>query len=504
MKQYILTSLIVGSLCFSSCNDEYLTNLDETKVSAESFYQTESDFELANVGMYVPLRTLYGNGVADYGAWAMGEMRSDHTCFMYNMNNRGYADREYIDQFIDDSNGGGISTKYSNNYIIIGRANQILARVDEADISESARNNYKGQALFLRAFAYFDLVQYFGDVPLVIEAPTTYDETIVGRTSASAVYEQIIKDATEAARLLPSVGEQATGYVANGAAYTLLGNVYLVLEEWANAEDALLNVTGYSLMDDYASIFNPSNKNNNEMIFEVQYAADDTKGTSSYFGVNFLPSLSSPGVLEGYPENSGNNQYAGWNAPTPDLVDLFDVNDLRFEASIAFFTGEIYENQPYVKKFSYGCEIFPHCDEDWPVYRYAEVLLMLAEAVNEQGGRSGEALSYLNAVHAHSRTGLSELAIADQAELRDAIMLERQFELAFENKRWLDLVRTGRATQVMQAQCAKVLANPQAYYYPEGVYPSADSYQFDAHRLLFPIPNGQIEINPLLTQNDGY
>ncbi len=503
MKRYILSLLTFGSLCFSSCNDEYLTNLDVTKVSAESFYQTESDFALANVGMYVPLRNLYGSSLADYGAWAMGEMRSDNTCFIYNLDNRGYADREYVDQFIDDSNGGAISNKYDNDYIIIGRANQILARIDEADIEEDVRNNYKGQALFLRAFAYFDLVQYFGDVPLVNVAPTTYDETIVGRTSADDIYDQIIKDATEAASLLPSFSEQTRGYVADGAAYTLLGNVYLVLEEWAKAEAALLNVKGYSLLSDYASIYDPDNKNSDEMIFEVQYTVTDDYGYASYFTYNFLPILDDPGVIDGLP-SSNSNAYAGWNAPTPDLISLFDENDLRFEASIAFYTGGDYVDQPYIKKYVHSCNIYPYCEEDWPIYRYAEVLLMLSEAINEQGGRSGEALSYLNAVHAHSRTGLSELAISDQDELRDAIMLERQLELAFENKRWLDLVRTGKAIEVMQAHSAKVLADPQAYYYPAGVTPTTDSYQVDAHRLLFPIPEGELEINPLLTQNDGY
>ena len=161
MKLRILTVLMLGAVVLTSCEDDFLSKIPETVVSAEDFYITEDDYLQATVGMYVPLRNLYGIGLADYGAWTMGEMRSDNTCFYYNNSNRGFAGIEYIDQFIDDANGGGVSTKYDNDFILIGRANQILSRIDEADFDETARNNYKGQALFIRAFAYFDLIQYF-------------------------------------------------------------------------------------------------------------------------------------------------------------------------------------------------------------------------------------------------------------------------------------------------------------------------------------------------------
>ncbi|UZR97377.1 RagB/SusD family nutrient uptake outer membrane protein [Chondrinema litorale] len=497
--RFIYILLIVSTFSMYACKDEFLTNLPETVVSAEDFYQTESDFEQAVIGMYVPLRTLFGSGLADYGAWAMGEMRSDNTIFIYNQANRGYADREYVDQFVDDANGGAVANKYENNYILIGRANQILQTIDDADFDQTQKDNFKGQALFMRSFAYFDLVQYFGDVPLVLAPPTSYEETANPRVATETIYTQIIEDLTLAAELLPASADQDAGFVASGAAYTLLGNIYLVLEEWANAESTLLQVTGYSLLDDYAAIFDPSNKNNAESIFEIQYTDDPTASSASNFAYNFLPILSDPGVIEGFP-NGSSNSYAGWNIPTPEMVAAYEEGDLRLDASVGFYTGDGYENIPYVKKYVHGADIAPNTNDDWPVYRYAEVLLMIAEAKNEQG--KGDALDYLNMVHAHTRTGLEAITTTDQAELRELILHERRIELAFENKRWLDLVRTDNAVEVMTAHFANILADPVTYYYPEGVDPVSGSYQMSTDRLLFPIPQREIRVNSEISQDD--
>jgi len=501
MKQKILLALSI-CLIATSCKKEFLSKTPISSLSATDFYQTQSDFDQAVVGAYVPLRPLYGVGLADYGAWSMGEMRSDNTCFIYNYANRGYSDRESVETFLDDANGGAVANKYDNDYIIIGRANQILSQIDKSALTDAAKANDKGQALFLRAFAYFDLVQYFGDVPLVLIPPTTYDETQVGRTAVADVYKQIIADATAAATLLPPPASQAKGHVANGAAYTLLGNVYLVQKQWANAESALKNVTGYSLLSDYAAVFDPANKNNAESIFEVQYWDDPAAGQASNFAYNFLPILPDPGVIPGFPSSSSNT-YAGWNTPTPDLIASYEAGDKRLAASIGFYTGGVYVNTPYIKKYVHGAKIAPNTNDDFPIYRYAEVLLMLAEALNEEG-KSGEALSYLNQVHANPRTGLTAIGTGDQTALRAAILHERQIELAFENKRWLDLVRTGNAITVMTAQGTKIKANPLAYYYPVSVTPVPASYNISATKLLFPLPQREIQINPKLKQNPGY
>ena len=499
--KYKIVSAFAAMAILSSCSEDFLTKYPETVVSAETFYKTDTDFRQATIGMYVPLRNLYGVGLADYGAWAMGEMRSDNTAFIFNSGNRGYADREYIDQFIDDSNGGGVSNKYQNDFIIIGRANQILKAIDAATFDQAAKDNYKGQALFLRAFAYFDLVQYFGEVPLVLTPPTSYAETSTPRFPVADIYAQIIADAAEAATLLPNKASQSAGFVANGAAYTLLGNAHIVLKQWAEAEAALLNVQGYSLNADYAANYNPNNKNGVESIFEVQYFDAPTAGTASNFAYNFLPILQNPGVIPGFPDGN-TNAYAGWNTPTPDLIAAYEPGDLRKDKSIGFYTGEGYTNIPYIKKYVTGSEIAPNTNDNWPVYRYAEVLLLLAEAKNEQG--KPDAVDYLNMVHANPRTGLSPLTNSGQSQLRDVIQNERRIELAFENKRWTDLVRTGKAIEVMNAQGARIAANPQAYYYPQNVTIPSGAYTVTETRLLFPIPEREIRLNPTFVQNPGY
>ena len=491
---------MIASCLFFGCSKDTLTNLPETVVSADDFYKTEEDFRLANVGVYAPLRPLYGVGLADRGAWTMGEMRSDNTCFIYNEANRGYVDIELVEQFSDDSNGGPTANKYQNDYIIIGRANQVLDKIDAAEFDQAQKDNYKGQALFLRAFAYFDLVQYYGSVPLVLTPPTSYEETIRGQSPVSEIYAQIIADAELAANLLPGKSVQSPGFVADGAAWTLLGNIYMVLEQWANAKEALLNVEGYALMDDYAAIFDPVNKNNQESIFEVQYWDDPTAGVASSFAYNFLPVLSNPGIIPGFPDGN-TNSYAGWNTPTPEMIDAYEADDLRFDASIELFSGDGYDEIPYIKKYVHGSTIAPNTNDNWPVYRYAEVLLFLAEAENELGN-PGQALNYLNMVHAHSRTGLDPITETGQSQLRELILEERRIELAFENKRWTDLIRTDRALEVMSAHTQKILANPTEYYYPEGV--SLTGYDVTESRLLFPIPQREIEINPDLEQNPGY
>ncbi|MCR8668968.1 RagB/SusD family nutrient uptake outer membrane protein [Aestuariibaculum sp. M13] len=498
MKTNIYIFLILG-LLFVSCDDEFLTNLPETVVSADDFFKTEEDFDQATIGMYAPLRNLYGIGLADYGAWITGEMRSDNTIFYYNSSNRGFAGLEYIDQFIADANGAHASTKYDNNYILIGRANQILSRVDNAEINEDARSNFKGQALFIRCFAYFDLVQYFGAVPLKLDPPASYNDTSGPRVDTEVIYKQIISDLELAITLLPNVGNQDAGRVTKGAAQTLLGNIYLVREEWDLAEATLLDVSGYSLLSDYEAIFNPANKGNSELIFEVQYWDDASAGLSSNFAFNFLPVLSDVGVIDGFPSGYSNGA-GGWNIPSPELIASYESGDLRLNASIEFYTGGQYVDVPYIKKYTQGSSLAPNTNNNWPVYRYAEVLLMIAEAKNEQG--EADAINYFNMVHAHSRTGLSEITSASQSELRDMILHERQIELAFENKRWLDLVRTNNAISVLNAQGDNIRSNPQNYYYPIGISLPPGAYNVTEKHLLLPIPQREIRVNPEISQED--
>ena len=490
MKTKTLIFALFTGITISSCSD-FLTQLPETSVPKENFYKTEADFAQANIGIYQMLRSIYGAGAANYGSWMMGEMRSDNTTYLYNLENRGYADREYVALFTDDANGGAVSNKYNNTYYMIQRANQVIQYIEEANISESAYRNYKGQALFLRALGYFDLVQYFGGVPLITVAPTSYGQTMVPRNTVEEVYNQIITDATEAANILPPVTEQQKGYASQGSAYTLLGNVYIVLKRWAEAETALKKVTGYTLLDDYASIYDPSNKNHAESIFEIQYWDDQAAGQQSDFAYNFLPILSNPGLIEGFPDGNTNN-YAGWNIPTPEMIAAYEPGDKRKEASIGFFTGDPAHNYidfPYVKKYVHGAVQAGYCNDNWPVYRYSDCLLLLAECLVEQG-RTAEAVPYVNQVR--NRAGLPSVTTVNAKIVAD----ERRHELAFENHRWYDLIRTGMAIDVM-TEYGKYIKSIDS-----GL---ADrTYQIKGDYLLYPIPYREIQLNNQLTQNPGY
>ncbi|MDR8390911.1 RagB/SusD family nutrient uptake outer membrane protein [Aliifodinibius sp. S!AR15-10] len=503
--------LLIGILIvfISGCED-FLNITPETAVTPQNFFQTQSDFEQAVNGAYAPLQSIYdaqtvfGSG----GDWMLAEMRSDNTHFTFNVDNRGAVTSENVATFLVESNNGVVANKYNNNFQIIARANEILSQIDQADFDQSVKDRLKGEALFLRAFAYFDLVRNFGGVPLHLEPSGSLEETSLARSSASDVYDQVITDATSAADLLPSKANQQTGRATSGAAYTLLGDVFLTLERWSDAESALSNVTNYSLLPNYADVFDPANEGNDEMVFEVEFLAGTSQSLHSLFPYHFLPRLNDPSIITGVSPAQLNE--GGWNTPTPDLIEAYEdtVQDERYAASIGRYsgsspiTGFTYDRTPYIKKYQHDHPSFGQTEQNWPVYRYAEVLLMMAEAINEQGGRLTEAQGYLNEVR--DRTGLNDYTATGQADLRDAIMQERRVELAFENKRWHDLVRTGRAVQVMNDFGERVKANPQDYYYAPGNAPTAASFNVTEDQLLYPIPFREINLNPDLEQNPGY
>jgi hypothetical protein len=272
-----------------------------------------------------------------------------------------------------------------------------------------------------------------------------------------------------------------------------------------NAETVLKEVVAsnqYTLLSDYAAVFNPANKNNAESVFEVQYQAGNL-GLQGSFAYTFMPNLTNLSPITGFTFN--NQSIGGWNTPTDDLLATYEPGDRRKAASIAdgYTVNNTFVAQPFVKKYFYpplpapnGSS--PNTNENWPVYRYAEVLLFLAEALNEQG-KATEALPFLNQVRdrAFGNT-TSRITTTDQAQLRDIILKERRVELAFENKRWLDLVRTERAIPVLTAYGTALKAS--------GRHPNlvASTYNVTQNRLLFPIPFTERQVNPNLTQNPGY
>jgi tetratricopeptide (TPR) repeat protein len=497
MKSKIILFGILA-LFMTSCGEKFLDIQSQTSLTSDSYFKTEADFTQAINGAYAPLRILYDN------AFVLGEMHSDNARYILNTSYRATIANENAADFIYEASNGVSTTKYQTAYLVIARANQVLATIDGVSITDASKSNIKGQALFLRAFAYLDLVQYFGSIPLHLTPASSIEETALPLATADAVYQQIIADAKQAADLLPEKSTQEAGRATKGAAKMLLSNVYMIQKNYAGAETLLkeiVNSNSYSLMADYASIYSPANKNNAESIFEIQYK-QGTDGYSSSFIYKMLPYPLAKDTLAKLTQVSNPNALTegeGYNTPTPDLIGIYDSGDLRKNASIGYvhdMNGTLF---PYVKKYLHPHLLYQNSDDNWPVYRYAEVLLYLAEAINEQN-RPAEALTYLNnvigksAVSIRGRAGLTSIAASSQSDVRTAIAKERRIELAFENKRWLDLVRTGKAVEVMTAYGAKVKANPQSYYFPKGYIPVASAYTQIS--LVWPLPASESLLSP--------
>lgn len=495
MKNKFLFLLVVGILTVG-CEDE-LTIFPEDSLSEPTFFKTAEDFQQAVNGAYVPLRQI-NNQAKPY----LAEMHSDNTYFARNTAFGATEQQEDIADFAIPSDNGITSNRwveeqYVLDYQIIARANQILATIDDADFDGASKTNLKGQALFLRAYAYFELVRFFESVPLHLVPVTGREDAALPLSPSEEIYAQIIADAQQAVQLLPPKSEQEAGRVTSGAARTLLANAYIVQENWAEAETqlrAIVESNEYALMPDYADAFsgNTDNKNNMESIFEVQYK-EGPEGLNGSFLYNFLPR---PITAEEVGEITGTSNPQplngeGNNIPTPDIIAAYEEGDLREEASIQYVTASesfwrdgVY---PIIKKYVEPHALHGNHGMNWPVYRYSEVLLFLAEALAEQG-QAGEAAIYLNQVR--ERAGLGEYT----GDLIDAIYRERRVELAFENKRWFDLVRTDRAIEVITAYGNRIKANPNDYYYPEGVEPRANAFTNISR--FYALPASESSLNP--------
>src|SRR5665648_476454 len=326
IKNYIVVTV---AFMATACSSDFLQVTPETFISSATFYQTENDFEQAVSGAYATLRDVYGD------AYVMGEMRSDNTHYNYKENDRGgqNIEKEDVAGFTDNSSSMYSNQKYYACYRGISRCNAILDRIDQSEINAASKQTLGGETKFLRAFFYFELVQYFGDVPLYLTEVTTQAGTALPRTPKADVYVQIIKDATDASTQLPAT-QTEKGRVTQGSAKTLLGYVYMTLKDYAKAETALKSVTtlGYDLMPNYADLFKTANKNSIESIFEVQYL-QGTQNLQNNFTYQFIPALENTVVITGV---AGNNQsFGGWNIPSDDLLAAYETGDKRKDGSIA-------------------------------------------------------------------------------------------------------------------------------------------------------------------------
>jgi hypothetical protein len=491
MKTKIFLAGLLLALLGSSCSEDFLEIPSQSALSTPIYYQTEADFQAAVNGIYSLIR-IWNKDVTT-PALMIGDMHSDNSRYYLNPSFRAGITEEGAADFVP--NPQLFSGYWSSFYQWISNANQVISRIDNVDMDADVKDNLKGQALFLRGYAYWWLARLYGNAVIHTEPVTTLEETSKELSSEAEVIAQIIEDASEAAVLLLSKATQEPGRVTSGSAQMLLADVYMYQGEWASAETALNSLMGdYSLvMTSYADVFDPMNKNNSESIFEIQYDASSSS-YSSDFGYRMFPYPFASDSLQAMTGISNPQDLAegeGYFIPTPELIAAYEAGDARLAATIKNVTDLNGVALPMCIKYVHAHSLYRQSNDNLPVYRYAEALLFMAEAINEQGGRSGEALGYLNQVR--SRAGLGDSPALTQEEIRAAILQERQVELAMEGKRWFDLVRTGNVSSVIAAYGANVVANPQDYYFPEGygTVPSA----FTDTREKFEIPDSEVLYN---------
>ncbi len=454
-KQYNIFILVL--LIFVSCSKEFTELAPISERNAENFYNTASDMEVAVNAIY---STLKANGTFNQSYWILQELRSDNTFW----DGTGLAEEVTVfDKFTDISTSNITEAAWTDSYLGISRANIVLSRIDDIDMDNTLKSRLKGEALFLRSFYYYNLAVLFGNIPLVLNETASVEEgNNHTQVVASEVYRQIATDLIEAEAALPGKSSTTNGRATKGAAATLLAKVYLTMGEAANAEASLRRVLtyGYSLVSDYSLLWGVENEYNAESIFEV-----DFQGGLSNQGNQFTNQFH--GVLS-QSVTSGQR-----NIPEQDLLDAYEAGDLRFAASIDGVEGT---STGYTIKFG---STNPYNDDDapnnWPVFRYADVLLMLAEAI----GESAEAYGYINQVRA--RAGLAPIDATTPGSFVDKLLQERRVELAFENHRWPDLLRMNKAESVMAAQGKNING-----------------------KLLFAIPQRELDLNSNYSQNNGY
>lgn len=492
MKKVIFA---LSVLLLSGCSKDFLELYPKTTLNEGNFYRSEVEYIVLANGTYVPLRDYEKNF-----HWVMAELISDNASFQYNTRT-GEAARGVIDQFILVSDNVTFSNFWNLSYNGITRCNKLLQELNRTGVSwakESYKDRCEGEALFMRALYYFNLVRQFGGVPLVLTPISSQEAVGVKRATEQQVYDRIISDLKQAITAFAKARDvEEAGRANETAAQALLGKVYLTRNSYAEAEPLLKSIISagkHILLPNYADLFNPAAKDYKETIFAVQYSENSAELANRFIFL-FAPHTSAGAVTK---RPNINIIGAGWNQPTQDLIDAFEPGDKRKDVSIGFWTGVDWDSQ--VRPIAYCAKYKPpvsapddRSSDNLPILRYSDVLLMYAEVLNELG-RTGEAIPYVQQVR--SRAGLqNSLTGLDQVALRTLIAKERQVEFCFENQRWYDLKRTGKALEVMNAHGLREKAR-KPFLYPE-------SYQMQPNKLLAPIPAVEVLVNQI-TQNPGY
>ena len=487
--KYITFCLLIISI--TSCK-KYLDKVPLDTINTSNFFQTSDDAINAVNSAYQPMQRpkLYnlrmwtsdimaGNSVVGAGGGTDGIETVEEA------------------NFTTDPSNTGVLDLWQGPWPGILYCNLVIQNVPEINMDTTLRDRIIGEAKFLRANYYFILVRYFGNVPLITAPQSTKDTNYYpSRVDKQQIYNLIVHDLKDAIDLLPTRDTYAgadVGRVSKGAAVGLLAKVYLTLGDYANVIPLCQQVTslGYTLDSNYADNFDPAHKNGPESLFEVQYS-----GNTTYSFFDDLNQASWTSTFMG-PRNTTFVAGAyGWNQPTQEFIDSYEAGDKRKDQTVLYqgcpdFYGNIYSSSYSttgynVRKFLLPASVSPQSNtsnEDFPVLRYADVLLMEAEAMNETG-QTTQSETPLNMVR--KRAGLPDIHGESQSAMRNTMLHERRMELAFEGDRWFDLIR---------------INNGQ---YGLDFLHSIGKTNATAKNLLLPIPQVEIDANKNLAQNPGY
>lgn len=487
MKKYIPFLALLCLTSFYACDDfldlePHSQGIAIENSTADSIYfKSASELESALAGAYGDFKNEYYQ--LDY--FVNGDAQSDDA----------YAggdnpDNFQIDDYQLDAVNRNVSRDWAYLYSTIGKVNNIInnaREVTDPELTPERLEEIIGEASFIRAFMYFQLVQLWGDVPLQLEEVTTisaekldeiYAQIFPARSPKEEVYAQIIADLETA---LPRVRTTAPhkGFVTTGAVNAVLAKVYAAQEphDWAKVNqycDAVIS-GGYTLLPEFDQLWDNAMKNSSESIFEINYSGGSTDGN---WGVNIFRGV----------------DWKKFNLPSNDLIAAFDAEHdmIRKNASIIFedvsglWSDAHYPqtHYPFINKWrNFGGD----GAQNYIFIRLADILLLKAEALNESGDVNGAA-AIVNQIR--DRVNLNPTTANSQATMRLAIEKERRLELAYEGVRWYDLKRTGRAIDVMSATI--------------GADGNPIGYALTPERLLWPIPQAELDKNANLTQNAGY
>lgn len=466
MKRIYIPLLSIFLL--QACSSDVLNTSPETIKQTAQFYQDQAQLEQGVSSVYGSLQY---NGQYQLAMLAIGEIPSDNTYDEVPANDS-FTYGEF-DFFTIQPNNSLISNTWRDNYIGIQQANIVLNRIGSVSMDQTLKNTRIGEVKFLRALMYFNLVRIFGDVPLATKETTDVNEYFgQGRTSADTVYNFIETELKESLNLLPASQTQK-GRVTKGAALGILGKVLITRNKFSEALPYLQQIEslGYSLLTDVTKIFDVANKNNSEIIFDVQFASGvngNTEGSQAY--QMFSPS----GFVSGA---------KGHNLPTMNVYNIYTSGDTRRNAYIGLTSN----NVPYSKKLSKPTTAPIDGGSNVVVLRLADVYLSMAECYAVANDFTNANL-YLNKIK--NRAGLASVNLTSQTQLLDEVALERRKEFVGEGHRWFDLVRTGKAISVMTS-----------YFQNTPGYGTAT---IKPYNLLMPVPQDQINTDPAIKQNPGY